>query len=159
MGTLKAFQADISIDPQVIPKYFCARPVPYSLKEKTEHELKWLVKLQTYCLVASSKWAVPIQICSSYKQTLNNAANCDKYPPKIWLRQKYFCFIECGGSSQNYIWVKPIRNFFFHQIQENLSPETLTKDSFNPPGYNLGYIQHLGYFKENLKIDLHPYPM
>ena len=56
-GTLKDFQADIPIDPQVTPKYFCARPVPYSLTEKNEHELQ-LVKLGIYRPVASSKWAL-----------------------------------------------------------------------------------------------------
>ena len=55
LGTLKDFQADIPIDPQVIPKYFCARPVPHSLKEKIEHELEWLVKLGIYHPVATSK--------------------------------------------------------------------------------------------------------
>ena len=57
---LKDFQADIPIDPQVFPKYFCARPVPYSLKEKVKHELERLVKLRIYHSVASSKWAVVI---------------------------------------------------------------------------------------------------
>ena len=37
LGTLKDFQADIPIDPQVTPEYFRARPVLYSLKEKIEH--------------------------------------------------------------------------------------------------------------------------
>ena len=55
--------------------------------------------------MASSKWAVPIvpafkgdcsiRICSDYKQTVNKAANCDKYPfPKAE-------DIEWGKSSQN----------------------------------------------------------
>ena len=40
LGTLKDFQADILKDPQVIPKYFCPRPVLYSLEEKrtTHHK-------------------------------------------------------------------------------------------------------------------------
>ena len=63
--------------------------VPYSLKEKTEHKLEKLVRLGIYHPVASSTWAAPlvpvftwegsIQICSNYKQTVNKAADCDKY--------------------------------------------------------------------------------
>ena len=94
LETLKDFQADIPIDPQVTPKYFCARPVLYSLKEKIEHELERLVKLGIYCPVAGSRWAVPIVpvfkgdgsscICGDYKQTVNKAADCDKYRiPKV----------------------------------------------------------------------------
>ena len=90
LGTLKDFQADIPIDPQVIPKYFCARPVPYSLKEKIKHELERLVKLGIYRPVASSEWAAPIvsafkgngsiRICGDYKETVNKAADFNKYP-------------------------------------------------------------------------------
>ena len=53
--TLKDFQVDIPIDPQVIPKYFRARPVLYSVMEKTEHELERLAELGIYRPVASSK--------------------------------------------------------------------------------------------------------
>ena len=60
LGTLKDFQADIPTDSQIIPKYFRARHVLYSLKDKTEHELEQLVKLGIYCPMASSNWAVPI---------------------------------------------------------------------------------------------------
>ena len=51
--TLKDFQVDIPIDPQVIPKYFRARPVLYSVM--TEHELERLAELGIYRPVASSK--------------------------------------------------------------------------------------------------------
>ena len=90
LGTLKDFQAEIPVDPQVKPIYIRARPVPYSLKEKIEHELDRLVNLGIYQPVASSKWAAPfipvlkgdsgIQICGNYKQIVNKAADCDKYP-------------------------------------------------------------------------------
>ena len=105
MGTLKGFQADIPIDPQVTHKYLRARPVPYSLKEEIQHELERLVKLGIYRPVASSKWAAPIvpvfkedgsiRICSDYKQAVNKAADCDKYliqKPKIYL------LMEWGGD-------------------------------------------------------------
>ena len=86
---------------QVNTKYFCARHVPYSLKEKIEHELKKLVILDIYQPVASSQWAAPtvsVLICSDYKQTVNKTANCEKYPvPKI---QQYFCNIQWGRNSQ-----------------------------------------------------------
>ena len=90
-GALKDFQANIPIDPQITPKYFCARPVPNSLKQKIECELERLVKLGIYCPVTSSKCAAPIVpvfkgdgsiiFVVIIKQTVNKAANCcDKYP-------------------------------------------------------------------------------
>ena len=64
--------------------------MPYSLKGKIKHKLERLVELGIYCPVASSKWAAPtvpmfkgdesIGICGNYKQTVNEAAECDKYP-------------------------------------------------------------------------------
>ena len=38
-----------------------------------------MVNLGIYEPAASSKWAAPIVI-GDYKQTVNKAANCDKYP-------------------------------------------------------------------------------
>ena len=76
VGTLKDFQPEIPVDPQVKPIYIRALPVP---QEKTEHELDRLVNLGIYQPAASSKWAAPIVI-GDYKQTVNKAANCDKYP-------------------------------------------------------------------------------
>ena len=73
LGTLKDFQADIQIDPQVTPKYLRAIPVPYSLKEKIEHELEPLVKLGIYHPLASSKWAVKftkLDLSQAYQQLL-----------------------------------------------------------------------------------------
>ena len=73
LGTLKDFQADIQIDPQVTPKYLRAIPVPYSLKEKIEHELERLVKLGIYHPLASSKWAVKftkLDLSQAYQQLL-----------------------------------------------------------------------------------------
>ena len=60
LGTLKDFQAEIPVDPQVKPIYIWARPVPYSLKEKIEHELDRLVNLGIYQPIASSKWVAPM---------------------------------------------------------------------------------------------------
>ena len=112
LETLKDFQAHIPMDSQVLntfPKYFCARLVPYSLKEKIEHKLEQLVRLGIYHPVASSKWAAPlvpaftwegsIQICNNYKQTVNKAADCDKYSiPKT---EDIFAKLNGEKSSQN----------------------------------------------------------
>ena len=62
-----------------------------------------------YHSVASSKWAVPIvpvfkgdgsiHICGDYKQTVNKAADFDKYPiPKT---EDIFATLNGGKSSQN----------------------------------------------------------
>ena len=60
LGTLKNLEIEIPIQPNVNPKFFRARPVPYSLKDKIEKELDRLVKLGIYEPVYSSKWAAPI---------------------------------------------------------------------------------------------------
>ena len=87
-----------------MPDLYCI-----SLKEQIEHKLERLVKLGIYCPVASSKWAVSIvpvfkvdgsiRICDDYKQTVNKAADFDKYPiPKT---KDIFATLNRGESSQN----------------------------------------------------------
>ena len=63
LGALKDFQANIPTDPHITPKYFHARPVMYSLKEKIEHNLEQLVKLGMYQPVASSSGQHPQFLC------------------------------------------------------------------------------------------------
>ena len=98
-------EVDIPVDPNVKPMFFRARPVSYSRRDKIEKELERLVKQGVYEPVASLKWAAPIvpvlkddgsvRICGDYKQTVNKAAACDKYPvPK---REDIFATIVGGG--------------------------------------------------------------
>ena len=76
------------------PKFIKARPVPYSLKEKVEAELKKLEKEGIITKVTNSEWATPIvpvtkssgdvRICGDYKTTLNPALISESYTlPRI----------------------------------------------------------------------------
>ena len=40
LGTFKGYEAKLHIDPQAVPKYCKARPVPYAMRAKVEEELK-----------------------------------------------------------------------------------------------------------------------
>ena len=57
---LKNFVVNIPVELDAAPKYFHARAVPYSLREKTETELDCLVKNGVYQQVSHSEWATPI---------------------------------------------------------------------------------------------------
>ena len=166
LETLKDFQANIPIDPQVTPKYFCARPVLYSLKEKIEHELDRLVKLGIYCPVASSKWAVPIVpvfkvdgsscICGDYKQTVNKAADCDKYP--ILKVKDIFATLNWGEK-----FTKPHLSQAYQQLLLSLhSRELLTinlhKSLFQPTRLQFGVHSVSGIFQRELENRLASIP-
>ena len=72
------------------PKFCKARPVPNAINKRTEKELNRLVKDNIYEPIQYSKWATPIipvlkddgtvKICGDYKQTINQASLCNKYP-------------------------------------------------------------------------------
>ena len=87
LGLLQGTTAKIHIDPQVQPKFCRARPVPYALRVKVEHELDRLEKDGVIEPVQFSDWAAPIvpvvkkdgsvRICGDYKLTVNQAAKTD----------------------------------------------------------------------------------
>ena len=94
LGTVKNTTAKFNIDPQVKPKFFKARPVPYALRPKVEAQLEKLEAAGIIRPVQFSQWAAPIvpvlkrdgsiRICGDYKVTVNLAAKTDTYPlPKI----------------------------------------------------------------------------
>ena len=94
LGTVKNTTAKFNIDPQVKPKFFKARPVPYALHPKVEAQLDKLEAAGIIRPVQFSQWAAPIvpvlkrdgsiRICGDYKVTVNLAAKTDTYPlPKI----------------------------------------------------------------------------
>ena len=94
LGKVEGVKAKIYINSSEKPRFFKARPVAYTLREKIETELDRLVKEGTIEPVEFSEWATPIvpivkedgtiRICGDYKQTINQAAKLDNYPiPKI----------------------------------------------------------------------------
>ena len=60
LGKFKDFKVNIPVPLGVKPKFFKARPVPYSLKERVEEELEKLEKQGVWKRVVYSKWAAPI---------------------------------------------------------------------------------------------------
>ena len=94
LGTVVGTTAKFHINPDVQPRFYKARPVPYALQPKVEAELQKLETNGVIKPVQISHWAAPIvpvvkpdgsvRICGDYKVTLNCAAKTDAYPlPKI----------------------------------------------------------------------------
>ena len=71
-------------------KFYKARPVAYSLREKVSDDLDRLQLQEILEPVEFSEWAAPIvpvvkangsiRICGDYKTTVNAASKLDKYP-------------------------------------------------------------------------------
>lgn len=94
LGCLKGIEAKVYVDPQVKPKFFKPRSVPYMWKEKIEVELQRMVKQGILTPVKFSQWAAPIvpvckedgsiRLCGDYKVTINQALKMESYPlPRI----------------------------------------------------------------------------
>lgn len=94
LGTLKDIKATISVKPDVPPKFFKSRPLPFAMKERVEKEIDRLEKANVISPVKYSEWAAPvvpvikkdstIRLCGDYKVTVNQAANTEVYPlPRI----------------------------------------------------------------------------
>ena len=94
LGLIRNTKATIHVDKEAQPKFFKARPLPYALKDKVEHELERLVNDGVIEPVQFSEWAAPIvpivkgdksiRICGDYKMTVNRVSRVDSYPiPKV----------------------------------------------------------------------------
>ena len=95
LGMLRNFHAKIYVDPDVRPKFFKPRPIPYVFREKVEDELNRLTTLWIIEPLQFSEWAAPIvpvlksdgnsiRICGDYSVTVNKASKLECYPiPKI----------------------------------------------------------------------------
>ena len=94
MGCIKGTSAKFVVRSDATPKFYGARPVPYSLRPKVEEELNRLERDGIITPVEFSEWTAPIvpvvkrdgsiRICGDYKLTVNTAAEVDTYPlPKI----------------------------------------------------------------------------
>ena len=94
LGMIQGTTAKLQVDPQVSPWFYKPRPVPFSLRQKVEHELERLEKEGIIRPRRFSDWAAPIvpvlkadgsvRICGDYKVTANKAVKVDAYPiPRI----------------------------------------------------------------------------
>ncbi|UYV65309.1 K02A2.6-like [Cordylochernes scorpioides] len=89
-GVFKVVRARLLVDPEMKPKYFKSRPIPYALEEKISRELDRLVKAGILKPVRHAEWAAPIvpvlksdqtiRICGDFKITANQALKVDQYP-------------------------------------------------------------------------------
>ncbi|XP_062574192.1 uncharacterized protein K02A2.6-like [Saccostrea cucullata] len=94
IGKLEGITASLYLEDSAQPKFYKARPVPYSLKPKVEEELKRLEKEGIIKSVTHSKMASPVvpvvkkngqvRLCGDYKVTINPVMKVDQYPlPRI----------------------------------------------------------------------------
>ena len=94
LGHLKGFTTKIHVDPDAVPQFCKARPVPYALRKRVEQELSRLEAAGVIEQVEFSDLAAPIvpftkqdrsvRICGDYQLTVNRVAKLDTYPlPRI----------------------------------------------------------------------------
>ncbi|XP_060754235.1 uncharacterized protein K02A2.6-like [Neoarius graeffei] len=94
LGTLKGFEASLTLKPDQKPKFCQARVVPYALRPKVEAEIERLFQQGVISPVQFSDWATPIvpvikkngsvRICGDFKVTVNPALCAEHYPiPRI----------------------------------------------------------------------------
>ncbi|UYV77938.1 K02A2.6-like [Cordylochernes scorpioides] len=89
-GVFKGVRARLLVDPEMKPRFFKSRPIPYALKEKISRELDRLVKAGILKPVRHAEWAAPIvpvlksdqtiRICGDFEITANQALKVDQYP-------------------------------------------------------------------------------
>ena len=94
LGEITTASASLHVDSSQQPRFFKARPVPYSLRTKVEAELTRLQEEGVIKPMTVSEWAAPIvpvvkrdgtiRICGDYKLTVNAVSKTDPYPlPRI----------------------------------------------------------------------------
>lgn len=90
LGEIKDLEAKIFLKEGATHRFFKARPVPYSMREKVEKELHRLQSAGIITRVEFADWAAPIvpvvkfdgtiRVCGDCKMTVNQAAKVDRYP-------------------------------------------------------------------------------
>ena len=90
IGTLRGYQANITLQKGAIPRFHRPRPVPYALQKKVEEELGRLQNEGILKPIDHSYWAASIvvvrrgegslRICGDYKVTVNPYLEMNTYP-------------------------------------------------------------------------------
>ena len=95
LGTFTGPKVKLITDPQVTPKFYKPRSLPYAMRDKVEQQLKSLQAAGIIEPIQSCDWAAPIVsvlkrdkkttcLCGDYRLTVNQAVKVDQYPiPKI----------------------------------------------------------------------------
>jgi len=60
LGTLRAHQMSIHVDPAAHPRFYKARPLPYALRERVDAEIDRLLRLVISTPVKQSQWTAPV---------------------------------------------------------------------------------------------------
>ena len=150
VGCLQAPPATIHVTSGARPKFCKARPIPYYLKAKVEHELQRLEQEGIITPLQYSDWAAPvvpvlkpngkIRLCGDYKITVNKFTQNDVYPPIV-----EDVFVVLGGGK------------FFSKIDLNSDYQLIplteqskqymhTKAYSVTNDYLLAYLRHPRYF-------------
>ena len=87
LGTFKDIKVDLHLKPDVTPRFYKRRSVPFDLREKTEQELNHLTSEGIIQPLKTAKWAAPIvsvvkddgtvRVCGDYRLTVNQATLID----------------------------------------------------------------------------------
>ncbi len=90
LGTVRPQKATLHVKPDVAPKFFKPRLVPFAVKDAVGQELDRLENQGIIRKVNTSDWAAPIvavpkkdrrfRLCGDYKVTINQALTVDQYP-------------------------------------------------------------------------------
>ncbi|XP_062713385.1 uncharacterized protein K02A2.6-like [Aedes albopictus] len=90
IGKIRDLSAKLRLQPDAVPVYIKARPVPFSLRGAVEQELEKLVKDGVLEKVNHSAWATPVvpvmkannrvRLCGDYKITVNPNLVVDEHP-------------------------------------------------------------------------------
>ena len=94
LGCYRGAEVNISVDPDVKPRFFKARTVPLAYREQVDAELERQIQQGLWEPVKQSKWAAPlvvapkpggkIRLCGDYRLTVNRVAKGDQYPlPRV----------------------------------------------------------------------------
>ncbi|UYV63780.1 K02A2.6-like [Cordylochernes scorpioides] len=77
-SVFKGIRASLLVDPEMKPRFFKSRPIPYALMEKISREPDRLVKAGILKPVRHADQT--IRICGDFKITANQAIKVDQYP-------------------------------------------------------------------------------
>ena len=95
LGTYNGPTVKLVVDPQIPPKFYKLRPLPYAMGDKVEQQLQYLQTAGIIKPVESSEWAAPVvpilkrdektlRLCGGYRLIINQAVKLDQYPiPEI----------------------------------------------------------------------------
>ena len=121
-----------------------------------------MVNLGIYQPVASSKWVAPIvsvlkgdggiQICGDYKQTVNKAADCDKYP--ILKTEDIFATLHGGEKFSKLDLNEGYQQLILSQNLRELLTINTHKGLFQPTTLQFGVHSTSGIFQRELESRL-----